>query len=102
MNDTDKIMNEDGTEYDPPVSLEYKALREKYPTCKSIGYKCMYCSDCPCGEYFYNHISEEELKIIADHSDAVTRYIKEHNPSGNGPIIPFKINDSHEEDIINA
>lgn len=46
----EKILNEDGTEYDPPRNpLEEKWLK-KYPVCESQGCKCIFCSRCPRGD----------------------------------------------------
>lgn len=48
----EKIINEDGTDYDPPKNPLDEKWEQLYPGCKATGYKCMYCGDCPHGEYW--------------------------------------------------
>ena len=77
---TYSIINEDGTEFKPPMITEYKELFKKYPICKFKGYNCMFCSDCMCGEYF-KPMDENEEDIIIRQNDAVLAYLFMHNPS---------------------
>lgn len=74
-----EIINSDGTKYDPPVHPEMYKLEEKYPTCNSWGYKCMYCDKCMMGEHF-KPANDEERRILEEHSKLVHEYTLEHNP----------------------
>lgn len=75
----EKIMNSDGTEYDPPVHPEYHKITDKYPKCRSWGYKCMYCGDCPYGDNF-KPANDEEKRIIEEQSKMTWDYTLKHNP----------------------
>jgi hypothetical protein len=74
----EKILNEDGTEWDPPRNpLEEKWLK-KYPACESKGYKCIYCSKCPSGDNWEvpeeDKHSEEWITYLVD----LCRYNLDH------------------------
>lgn len=75
------IVNDDGTEFDPPILPEYEALRKKYPPCKSgFDYKCMYCNVCLFGSYFRPNTEEDRI-IIEKQRDAYNKYLLDRNPS---------------------
>lgn len=83
-NDTftiDKIVNEDGTDFTPPIIPEYQELKDRYPECKTgFDYKCMYCDKCMYGDYF-KPANEYEKQILEKQAKAYEEYLLEHNPS---------------------
>lgn len=73
------VVNDDGTEFNPPMLPEYNALIDKY-ICKSgFDYGCMYCNRCPLGDYF--NPTDDEQDIIQKQKALYNQYIIDHNPS---------------------
>lgn len=77
-----KVLNEDGTEYNPPETEEYKKLKELFPSCgyEGLSYSCMYCSKCYFGDNFkwpeqYKHIVEDNRRLRREYEQA-------HNKNG--------------------
>ena len=75
-----EVINEDGTEINPPEVPEYTALKEKYPKCEWWGYNCMFCAKCPSGDHF-KPSNEEEKIAIEKQSKTSREYLFKHNPS---------------------
>ena len=78
----DKIINEDGTDYNPPKNPLEEKWERLYPGCKASGYKCMYCGDCPHGEYWT--VPNEDRDIY----DAYLETIKQYNIKHGNFMIP--------------
>ena len=74
-----EVVNEDGTSIsDTPINPLYK----KYPACKQEGYKCIYCNNCPSGQYFdYSKLSEKEQSAYNKYLEERRKYDEIHNPS---------------------
>lgn len=83
----EKIVNEDGTEYNPPKNPLYEKWERLYPGCESTGYTCMFCGSCPHGEYW--KVPDEDAEVYNAYLQAVKQYNVDH---GNGilPRIIFK------------
>lgn len=74
-----KVVNEDGTDLD---TYPKNPLFKIYPTCDYIGYKCIYCGECPCGEYFdVSKLSQEQQDIYNTYVKEAEKYNLIHNPS---------------------
>lgn len=71
-----EIINDDGIPFNPPEN----PLLKKYPPKCSMGisYSCMYCGDCPHGEYF--KIPEEDMAEYLKWHEEHEAYIRDHNP----------------------
>ncbi len=79
MNFPIEIVNEDGT---PITNTPRNGLYEKYPECKSEGYKCMYCGDCPSGDNFdVTKLPEEDQVVFKKWLEDCREYNKIHNPT---------------------
>ena len=72
----EKIINEDGTDYDPPKNPLSEKWNRLYPGCKTDGYKCMFCGDCPYGEYW--KVPEEDRDVFITYLQAFNQYNIEH------------------------
>lgn len=72
----EKILNEDGTEYDPPRNPLEEKWEKLYPSCGSGGYKCMYCGKCPHGEYW--KVPEEDKDDWVAYMMTVHQYDIDH------------------------
>ena len=80
------IINEDGTDFHPPVNPLKDKWDRLYPpnqkhkdksNCE--GYGCMWCDLCPNGSYW--KVPEEDKEIWDRHIKDVDRYLKLHNPT---------------------
>ena len=76
MIEVEAIVNGDGTKYDPPKN----PLKEKwdglFPGCESTGYKCMFCGECPHGDYW--KVPDEDKDIYDAYLQTVQQYNAEH------------------------
>lgn len=72
----EKILNEDGTEYNPPRNPLAEKWEKLYPSCKTDGYSCMYCGKCPHGDYW--HVPKEDKEVYYTYIQTVHRYNVEH------------------------
>lgn len=72
----DKIINEDGTDYDPPKNPLDEKWQRLYPGCEATGYKCMYCGDCPHGEYW--QVPDEDRDVYYEYLETVKQYNIKH------------------------
>lgn len=89
----EKILNEDGTEYDPPRNPLSEKWTELYPPCESKGYTCMFCGNCPCGDYWKvpeDDLTEDDMIKWTNYKQAICQYNLDH---GN------VINDAHRENL---
>lgn len=76
MIEVSAIINEDGTEYDPPKNPLKEKWERLFPGCESTGYKCMFCGECPYGEYW--KVPDEDKDIYSAYLQAVQQYNAEH------------------------
>lgn len=56
-----------------PLKEKWDAL---YPTCESLGYKCIYCGKCPLGDDW--KVPEEDKEVWKEHVQAVHNYLLDH------------------------
>lgn len=77
----EKIINEDGTDYNPPKNPLAEKWKKLYPSCSNDGdtYKCIYCGKCPYGEYWY--VPEEDRDEFNKYGKVLAEYDAIHNPS---------------------
>ena len=73
-----KIINSDGTYFNPPIHPEIRKIQDRYPMCQSWCHESMYCDKCPLRNA--EPADEEEERILREHSELVSKYILEHNP----------------------
>lgn len=80
------ILNEDGTEYNPPVNPLTEKWTRLYPPIPMPqysqvcdGYSCMYCDRCPQGDQW--KCPEEDIEIWTQYVKEYGEYMREHNPS---------------------
>lgn len=80
------IINEDGTDFNPPKNPLQKKWDRLYPpnqrhksgeNCE--GYSCMYCDKCPNGSYW--KVPQEDKEEWEKHIKEVHKYLKDHNPT---------------------
>ena len=71
------ILNDDGTEFNPPVNPLKEKWDKLYPSCNFGGYNCMYCRDCPKGDYW--KVPEEDREIYEEYLKESYKYLKSHN-----------------------
>ena len=81
-----KIINEDGTDYDPPKNPLEEKWAKLYPPIPKPeysqvcdGYSCSYCGRCPHGSLW--KVPEEDLEVWNAYSKLYLEYIDLHNPS---------------------
>ena len=91
MIELEAILNEDGTEYSPPRSPLKEKWERLYPTCESMGYGCIFCGKCPCGDYW--KIPEEDKDAYDAWVQAVRQYNIEHGNECLPRIILRKVNE---------
>lgn len=73
----DKMLNPDGIPYDPPILPEYRELMAKFPPCSyGISYSCMFCHNCPNGDYF--KFPKEAEPILEKQMGLTRAYLSEH------------------------
>lgn len=71
------IMSDYADDPMPVNPLKEKWDRE-YPkgNCKGWGYGCMFCDDCPKGEYWV--VPTEDIDVYADYMEALNEWYKRH------------------------
>lgn len=79
------IVNEDGTEYDPPKNPLEEKWNTLYPEIEKPeysqvcdGYSCMWCGRCPKGSKWV--IPDEDKEVWDQYQREVDRYHEMHNP----------------------
>ena len=85
----EKILNGDGTEFSPPRNPLREKWERLYPGCEATGYKCMYCGECPCGDYW--KVPEEDLNLYDLYVQSVRQYNLEHENTSNAHEILERI-----------
>ena len=80
------LMNEDGTEFKPPVNPLEEKWSKLYPPIPMPqysqvcdGYSCMWCGRCPQGERW--ECPEEDKEVYEKYRNERREYIWKHNPS---------------------
>ncbi|MCM1223736.1 MAG: hypothetical protein NC548_55725 [Lachnospiraceae bacterium] len=72
----EKIINDDGTEFNPPRNPLLDKYPPKRPNC--VSYACIYCGDCPYGDDF--RVPEEDMEVYLKWRAEYEAYIRDHNP----------------------
>ena len=73
----ERTLNPDGTPYDPPLLPEYQQLLAQFPPCSyGISYSCMFCHNCPNGDYFKFPKGSES--ILERQRETTQKYLLEH------------------------
>lgn len=82
----ERLLNEDGSEFDPPKNPLWDKWERLYPpipipqysqTCD--GYSCMWCGRCPRGDNW--KVPSEDVEIYNKYKKDYKDYIVKHNPS---------------------
>ena len=81
----------DGTPYEPPENPllhddKYKKQERWGFNCPVWGYQCMFCSNCPMGDYY--KYSEEELKVEEEYKKLLKNY-QEDNEKLHGELMIY-------------
>lgn len=71
------LLNEDGTEFNPPKNPLAEKWDFLYPPCAYQGYICMFCGDCRLGDYW--KCPEEDIEIYEQYSKEYKDYFFAHN-----------------------
>ncbi|MEE1502977.1 MAG: hypothetical protein UGF89_01870 [Acutalibacteraceae bacterium] len=82
----EKIVNEDGTPYNPPANPLAEKWAKLYPPTPMPeysqvcdGYSCMWCGRCPYGALW--EVPEEDKAVWEEYAKSVAEYDATHNPS---------------------
>lgn len=76
----EKIVNGDGSDYNPPRNPLAEKWEKLYPSCTTGGYSCMYCGECPHGEYW--KVPEEDKSIYDSYMQTIRQYNIDHGNVG--------------------
>ena len=81
-----KLINEDGTKFNPPKNPLEEKWRALYPPIPKPefsqvcdGYSCDWCGRCPRGSKW--KVPEEDLEVWKSYQQECQAYILSHNPS---------------------
>lgn len=80
------ILNDDGTEYNPPKNPLLEKWEKLYPPTPKPeysqvcdGYSCMWCGRCPSGDNW--KVPEEDKEAYGQYMKEFEKYMREHNPN---------------------